>query len=139
MWVSGLRGALPVFGSPKTALSSTFLSGANKQLLMSSWAYVLEVITTRICAIGTGWGADTQSLQADSCMESFSIRGWLRKEKEKLWSVKVYLEAGPPQTWGLPGGTGPCHSSACVENSQQCACHSTACRILLRAWAAPLD
>ena len=66
---------------PKAALSSTFLSGANKQLLMSSWAYVLDVITTRISALGTGQGVDTQSLQADSCMGSLSIRGCLGKKK----------------------------------------------------------
>lgn len=49
---------------------------------MSSWAYVLDVITTRISALGTDPGADTRSLQADSCMGSFSIRGCLGKEKK---------------------------------------------------------
>lgn len=112
---------------PKAALSSAFLSGANKQLLMSSWAYVLDVITTRMSALGTGLGADTRSLQADSCMGSFSIRGCLRKEKENPATQPLLKPAcpGPGDSQVQPRG----HSLLAGRAVRVCSA-GTACRVL---------
>lgn len=95
-------GALPGFRSPKAVLSSAFLSGANNQLLMSSWAYALDVIRTRISAIGTGWVQTPKASRLTAAWGHFQLEAELEKKKKS--SMESSPEACLPEAWGLPGG-----------------------------------
>lgn len=102
------------FRSPRAALPSAFMSGANKQLLMSPWPCVLDVITTRIFAIGTAGMQTPEASRLTAARGHFQLEDD-SEEGKNVWHRSLSLSL-PTQGLGLPGRARPCHSFA----GQQC-------------------